>query len=280
MTLKRNVVSFMNMKGGVAKTILSANLANQLAEGMNKKVLFIDMDPQFNATQYLFSKYQKDYFDKSFKKAVPTVVDLFEAQDLSPKNIIDGTTDEIFQIDTVFSLSDNLKIIPGDLELIKFDFGDRGKEQELLNFLVDDNFKNAYDYIFIDSAPTYSFYTLATYIASDFYIMPIKPDHFSTLGVSLFERAFFGKDKQYRTKVEKLGLIYTIVEPNTIIAKDIMKHFNETDPGIPFKNYLKKTTSIPAGVNTGDMMTDLDSQIKKNIVDISKEFVERMDNYE
>ena len=47
------VISVINMKGGVGKTTLSVNLAYILANFHNKKVLLIDIDPQFNATQYV-----------------------------------------------------------------------------------------------------------------------------------------------------------------------------------------------------------------------------------
>lgn len=51
------VVSLINMKGGVGKTTLAVNLAWALAE--SAKVLLIDLDPQFNATQWLMRS--KDY---------------------------------------------------------------------------------------------------------------------------------------------------------------------------------------------------------------------------
>ena len=47
------VVSFMNMKGGVGKTTLAVNIAYALAYQHGKQVLMVDGDPQFNATQCL-----------------------------------------------------------------------------------------------------------------------------------------------------------------------------------------------------------------------------------
>ncbi|HAW2900202.1 TPA: AAA family ATPase, partial [Escherichia coli] len=45
------VISFINMKGGVGKTTLCVGIAEFLANHMGRKVLVIDIDPQFNATQ-------------------------------------------------------------------------------------------------------------------------------------------------------------------------------------------------------------------------------------
>ncbi len=60
-------------------------------------------------------------------------------------------------------------------------------EQKLNNFVESNDLKNKYDYIFIDCPPTYSFYTIAAFFASDVYIVPVVPDAYSLLGVNLLE---------------------------------------------------------------------------------------------
>ncbi|PKH11142.1 ParA family protein, partial [Planomicrobium sp. MB-3u-38] len=52
-----SIISFINMKGGVGKTTLCVGVADYLANYENKKVLLIDIDPQFNATQTLMDQY-------------------------------------------------------------------------------------------------------------------------------------------------------------------------------------------------------------------------------
>ena len=49
------VISFVNMKGGVGKTTLAVNVADALNRRYGKRVLIVDIDPQFNATQCLYS---------------------------------------------------------------------------------------------------------------------------------------------------------------------------------------------------------------------------------
>lgn len=68
------VISFVNMKGGVGKTTLSVNVADFLVKRHSKKVLFIDMDPQFNATQCLIKG--SDYMEY-IQEGGTTVVDIF-----------------------------------------------------------------------------------------------------------------------------------------------------------------------------------------------------------
>lgn len=57
------IVSLINMKGGVGKSTLTVNLAWHFAAYRHwlKRVLVVDLDPQFNASQYLLgvNEYQK-----------------------------------------------------------------------------------------------------------------------------------------------------------------------------------------------------------------------------
>ena len=47
------VISFINLKGGVAKTTTTVAVAEMLDSEFGKKVLLIDLDPQTNATVML-----------------------------------------------------------------------------------------------------------------------------------------------------------------------------------------------------------------------------------
>ena len=53
------VISIINMKGGVGKTTLSIGIADYLSE-IGKKILLIDADPQFNATQAMLDFYKNE----------------------------------------------------------------------------------------------------------------------------------------------------------------------------------------------------------------------------
>jgi chromosome partitioning protein len=62
------------MKGGVGKTTLAVNVADALNRRHEKRVLLVDLDPQFNATQCLYSG--EEYVDLR-DKGGHTIVDLF-----------------------------------------------------------------------------------------------------------------------------------------------------------------------------------------------------------
>ncbi len=46
-------IALLNMKGGVGKTTLAVNLASHCHSPGRSSVLLVDLDPQFNASQYL-----------------------------------------------------------------------------------------------------------------------------------------------------------------------------------------------------------------------------------
>jgi cellulose biosynthesis protein BcsQ len=87
------VISFINMKGGVGKTTLTVNVAYGLANLHKKKVLLVDADPQFNATQYLM---EDDVYLAHLKDpAKGTLRDIFMPKRGGPVNTVLGTAPTI-----------------------------------------------------------------------------------------------------------------------------------------------------------------------------------------
>ena len=68
------VISIINMKGGVGKTTLSIGIADYLAE-IGKKILLIDADPQFNATQAMIDCYKNEDKDYESEENFALVLD-------------------------------------------------------------------------------------------------------------------------------------------------------------------------------------------------------------
>ena len=85
------VISFMNMKGGVGKTTLAVNVAYGLSYAHKKKVLIVDGDPQFNATQYLID--DDAYLDHVRDKKKGTIRDIFVPQRSGSVHTVTGSGD-------------------------------------------------------------------------------------------------------------------------------------------------------------------------------------------
>src|SRR5215813_10678167 len=68
-------VGVVNMKGGVGKSTLTSNLGWYCAYNKNLKVLLVDLDPQFNLSQYVMGS---DAYEELHSENKATVLDVFE----------------------------------------------------------------------------------------------------------------------------------------------------------------------------------------------------------
>jgi chromosome partitioning protein len=87
------VISFINMKGGVGKTTLAVNVACGLASVHKKKVLIVDADSQFNATQYLL---EDDVYLKHINDGKKgTLREIFVPKRPGPVNTVTGVSKHV-----------------------------------------------------------------------------------------------------------------------------------------------------------------------------------------
>lgn len=195
-----NVISVINYKGGVGKTTVSANLAAEMAF-RGKKVLAIDLDPQASLT---FSFLRVDDWRKLYEKS-KTIKNWFDAfidddkdLDLSslivkPKRVNARLASRGGCVDLICS---HLALINVDLELATRLSG-ASERQMRANFLrVHSRLKHglasieegSYDVVLIDCPPNFNIVTKTAIVASDFLLVPAKPDYLSTLGIEQLQR--------------------------------------------------------------------------------------------
>jgi len=206
------VICFANMKGGVGKTTLCVNLAFSVFR-QGKKVLVVDNDPQFNATTALM-KPQK-YIDEVLKnKNQNTVYDIYEKPPRTGGEKKRNITPEKFFYKTWCMIKDpaiRLDLIPSRIELHDTLRNPSQKEYLLDNFLK--RYAEEYDYVFIDCPPTPSVLTMSAFAASDYVLIPVTPDYFSTIGLPQFLGTLesFKEDLHDRHDIRPLGVIFTKV---------------------------------------------------------------------
>ena len=75
------VVSVVNMKGGVGKTTISANVFRAVFLHHQKRTLLIDFDPQYNLSQLLLTRAQYDV-EREQKRTLWYVVNPEEAPNI------------------------------------------------------------------------------------------------------------------------------------------------------------------------------------------------------
>jgi len=271
----------MNMKGGVGKTSLCVNLAVILAKKYKKKILIVDMDPQMNATQYLFKKeiYDKEFFEK--KKTIHELFKIFQAES-TECNVIDGVSNKknLSQKksninDIIVAKEENLDMIVGNFEMTTLALlGSSDISSVLVNYFKEQKIVQKYDFIFIDCPPTSSIYTTAALLATNYYILVVKTDFFSKLGISMMKKAIEKHNqKNQHTKVELLGIICNMYreKQDKNLLKDIREKYSQDffETIIPMKIIKIDDYSPEFFIKTDGL--------KKCTKELAKEFLKRLE---
>lgn len=277
------IISFINMKGGVGKTTLSTNFCYNLAEREAKKVLMVDMDPQFNATQCFFSG---DQYVDYCKAGGSTIVSLFQ-DNVITVSTVDGATaippKEMKDIKP-YKYKDNLYVLPGDLNLYKITMeSGGGREFKLKKYLNEIDKEYHFDYVVIDTPPTPSVWMTSALIASSYYVVPVKPDPLSYTGVDLLRVVIEDKISNYGLDLKCAGLVMTMVEQGTIVYKKALEWVQKDAHWKKFlitKSILKRT-NIPKLQLSNTFINDInDGELKLGLAGIVNEITERIDKYE
>ncbi|MGE0910518.1 ParA family protein [Bacillus atrophaeus] len=205
-------ICVLNMKGGVGKTTISANLAIELYNRKNN-VLVIDIDPQFNTTQSLF-KFHKDSVSEYFTlreedKTIRHIFSQSQNQGLAKRKKNKNETKDILYNLIKNEDENRLDIIPGDLRLI-VDVNATARDR-IQAYFNKNNIKKKYDYIIIDCPPTWGHLTSVSLSLSDYYLIPSKLDEFSTIGISLLSELLSEKVNSSSSPLKCLGVVYTML---------------------------------------------------------------------
>jgi chromosome partitioning protein len=276
------VVSLINMKGGVAKTTVAINLAQCLVERHHKRVLLIDVDPQFNATQCLMSP--EDYFNH-LQNDNDTILKVFDRnQRMLASAVQAAATRKPKKLEDleVVKIRNNFDLLPGNLELYRLEMapGD-GRENRLKTYLskVEDN----YDYVVIDTPPTPSIWMTSALIASDFYLIPVKADPISLTGIDLLRSIIEEKKENFDLDIECAGLVLTLTEQTTKIYRNALANLKANRH---WKKYLypvtlpKRTTIARKQIDQVQILDCDDYESKIALTKITTEFLNRVNDDE
>jgi len=212
-------IALLNMKGGVGKTTLAVNLAWHMHQNESANVLLVDLDPQFNATQYVmdFKSFQ------AHRKSAGTIADLLTdppTLDLRLKKVRNNPASALHTIES--SAGKKFDILPAELGLAWVVKNPAQMDYRLEKILS--KIRGDYDYVFIDCAPTDSVLTTMALTASDYLLIPMRPDRFSILGFANLNETIkiFRSNCPDPHNVKVLGVVFTQVIGDSDVENDAM----------------------------------------------------------
>jgi chromosome partitioning protein len=192
------VVTFLSVKGGVGKTTLTVNTANELATkiGGSDKVLIIDLDAQAGASVYLLGYDQQQALEKQNQTIHELLDKTINNQDLNISKYIINP----YKTNPSSGWSPRLDIIVGDSRIIDLEreiisrsaakgFGWSLILYQLLTKLSQLN----YSFIFIDPPATLGALSRMALGASNYFLIPLIPDDFGRVTVGMFTKDFFNQ---------------------------------------------------------------------------------------
>lgn len=200
------VISFINMKGGVGKTTSVVELGAILATEHQKKVLVIDIDPQTNAS---FSLMGLTEWNKI--KDTATIADVLGMnKGLSSRNNEFDINKAV--ISNVCGI-EGLDLIPSHIELTFLDLdlsSQTGREYILSKQL--ESIEKDYDFILIDCPPNLTIAPQNALVVSDHIIVPAAPEFYAAIGLPLLiNRVEQLKKSLPDCSVSILGVLFTQV---------------------------------------------------------------------
>lgn len=254
------VISVINLKGGVAKTTTTVQLAECLASKLGKRVLVIDLDPQTNATIALIGEEKWENLDDDKKTLFYLFNDKLEkAQDFKIEDAIQHGVSNL-NIPNLSLLSSSIRLI---------DIQDRIEDiANKTNFSINpmEVLKSSihpiipeYDYVLIDCPPNLGFITQNGIEISDHYLIPTVPDKLSTYGIPQIIKKIKDLREWRNLSIQCMGLVITKrilnsnVHQRTIRSlpsrmKEYSQKFN-IEPIPVFETVMPQANSITDAMN-------------------------------
>jgi chromosome partitioning protein len=177
------VVAFVNMKGGVGKTTVSLSMA-EASGGLGKRTLFLDLDPQINASMTVVGNCGDDFLPWKSHSTIEDILENFW------HNRNAGLLNFIRQFGLVYLLSGSPSITLFERRLLtnlQSFFAAKNAADHWIKYILNEA-RKTYDLIVCDTPPGLSLLAEAVIRNADLIVIPQAPDRLSTQGIQLYAR--------------------------------------------------------------------------------------------
>ena len=244
----KQIISFANHKGGVAKTTSVSSVGVALSQ-MGKRVLLVDLDPQTNLTDLL-----------SKERTERTLYD--SLRDLGSLPLV--------------HLREGLDLCPGSIDLVSMDIElanlpDREYRLQKLLQRMD------YDFILLDCPPSLGLLTQNALSASTRVIIPLTPEALPTKGLGTLLNIIDLVKKNSNPDLQLGGILitrYNRRKINRLVEETLRESFGD----LVFKTKIRENVDLSESPLEGKDIYSYspDSIGAKDYTEVAKEILQKL----
>jgi chromosome partitioning protein len=197
-------IAIINQKGGVGKTTTAVNLAAALAE-CGQRVCVLDLDPQAHATTHLGIE-----------------------PDGQSSSMYDVLVNSRPWAEVRRKVGDRLWLAPSDINLAAAEVelaGVVGREVILRDLLLQD--EGAFDFVFMDCAPSLGVLTLNALSAASEVFIPLQPHFLALHGMGKLLETTALVAKRINPALKVTAIILCLYESSTRLAQEVVDDLQE-----------------------------------------------------
>lgn len=235
-------IAVMNQKGGVGKTTVAINVAGALNQ-RGHDVLFVDIDPQGNATEDL---------------GMPA------AYDAESPNLFDCLTkpEERERVTEIVREHQEMDVIPSNIDMTaaepELTLSRRGGEQLdlLLEHVADD-----YDYVIVDAPPNLGNLTDNALFATQHILIPALAESTSKRAFELLFDHVAALERDYEIEIEEVGVVTNRIDVRKNQAQHMVEYIQQAFDDVPVWEVRERADiqyALEAGVSLLEYNDDND----------------------
>ena len=231
------ILAFGTIKGGTGKTTVAFNVGGILAE--EKKVLFIDMDPQSNLSD-------NAGIDTTVQDGA-TIRDVFsDPMHTTAEEVI--TKEPLWQLPNMDIIASHIRLTATELQLV----ATAGRERILQKWIARNReVLEQYDYIIMDTNPSMGIVNQNAFMAADEIILVSDVSKKAIQGAQLFMYLWDEICENMEVQNKTSALIINDCDYRKKATKNIIEYYNDDED---FGSLVLQTT-IPSRVTVMDTET-------------------------